>query len=97
MIRRIVRLEFQPEKVGEFVAFFTKNKHVISSYPGCLSLDLYKDASLQNVYYTFSTWESEDALNAYRDSTTFDVLWSYAKQRFAGKPLAYSLAEIEKL
>lgn len=91
MIRRIVRLEFHPEKVGEFVAFFTKNREVISSFPGCLSLDIYKDAALENVYYTFSIWESEAALEAYRDSDTFNLLWSYAKQRFSGKPLAYSL------
>lgn len=94
MIRRIVRLEFQPEKVTEFVTFFTENRTKIASFPGCLSLELFKDAGLEHVYYTFSLWESEEALNAYRDSETFHLLWGFAKQRFAGKPLAYSLAPL---
>lgn len=94
MIRRIVRLEFHPEKVGEFMEFFSKHRNTIASFPGIISLDIYKDASLDNVYYTFSIWESEAALEAYRESEIFNSLWSYAKQRFSGKPLAYSLADI---
>lgn len=95
MVRRIVRLEFDPERVTEFTEFFAKNRPTIASFPGCVSLDLFKDAALPNVYYTFSLWESEAALEAYRHSDTFRLLWSFAKARFAGKPLAYSLLEVE--
>lgn len=94
MIRRIVRLEFDPAGVAEFTAFFAEHRQTIASFPGCVSLDLFKDAGLDHVYYTFSLWESEAALEAYRGSDTFARLWAFAKQRFAGKPLAYSLAEI---
>lgn len=95
MIRRIVRLEFDPVRVAEFITFFKANRQTIASFPGCISLDIYKDAGLPNVYYTFSLWESEAALEAYRHSDTFNLLWSYAKERFSGKPVAYSLAEVE--
>jgi quinol monooxygenase YgiN len=94
MIRRIVRLEFHPEKIGEFMTFFNANRKTIAAFPGVISLDFYKDASLDNVYYTFSIWESEEALELYRDSEIFKSLWGFAKQRFSGKPLAYSLAEL---
>ena len=94
MIRRIVRLEFDPQRVAEFTAFFAQHRTTIATFPGCISLDIYKDAGLDHVYYTFSLWESEAALEAYRHSDTFNNLWSYAKQRFAGKPLAYSLVEL---
>lgn len=94
MIRRIVRLEFNPDKVNEFVEFFGKNTSAIASFPGCLSLEIFRDAALDNVYYTFSIWENGEALEAYRHSDTFRLLWSYAKERFSGKPQAYSLAEV---
>lgn len=95
MLRRIVRLEFDPERVAEFVDFFADNRTTIASFPGCVSLDLFKDASLDNVYYTFSLWDNEAALEAYRHSDTFRLLWSFAKERFSGKPQAFSLLETE--
>ena len=94
MLRRIVRLEFDPQRVSEFAQFFAENRTTIASFPGCLSLDLYRDATLENVYYTFSLWENEAALEAYRHSDTFRLLWSFAKERFAGKPQAFSLVDV---
>lgn len=90
-ITRIVRLDFNPEKVGEFADFFHKNKESIGAFPGCLSLHLHRDANIEHVFYTVSIWESEEALESYRKSDLFNRLWSFAKARFAGKPLAYSL------
>lgn len=94
MIRRIVRLEFDPDKVHEFVEFIGENKNKITSFPGCHSLEIFRDATLDNVYYTFSIWENGEALEVYRHSDTFRLLWSYAKERFSGKPQAYSLTKI---
>lgn len=94
IIRRIVRLEFDPERVAEFVHFFSENKAVIASFPGCLSLELFQDDTFEHVYYTFSTWENAEALESYRQSETYTKLWSFAKARFAGKPLAYSLKAV---
>lgn len=93
LLRRIVRLEFDPARVAEFTVFFTQNRETIASFPGCVSLDLFRDAEAENVYYTFSLWESEAALEAYRHSDTFRNLWAFAKARFSGKPQAYSLLE----
>ena len=84
-------MDFNPEKVEEFCDFFHENKERIVSFPGCLSLHLHRDAALEHVFYTLSVWESEEALEAYRNSDLFNGLWSFAKARFAGKPLAYSL------
>ncbi len=94
-ITRIVRLEFDPERVGEFTEFFRANKEVIGSFPGCISLNLHRDANIPHVFYTLSIWENEEALERYRESETFERLWSYAKARFAGKPQAFSLISAE--
>jgi quinol monooxygenase YgiN len=84
-------LDFDPQKVDEFASFFRENKASIGSFPGCISLHLHRDADLEHVFYTVSIWESEEALEAYRNSDLFTRLWSFAKARFAGKPLAFSL------
>jgi quinol monooxygenase YgiN len=91
MIRRIVRLEFDPDRVEEFKTFFAQNRHLISAFPGCISLDLFADADNGNVYYSFSIWENKEALEKYRDSETFKTLWTFAKARFSAKPQAFSL------
>ncbi|WP_420317910.1 putative quinol monooxygenase [Ekhidna sp.] len=91
MLIRIVRMDFEPEKVNDFLALFETVKENISTFPGCKHLELCKDANLDHVYYTFSKWESEGDLEKYRHSALFEDTWAKTKVLFGGKPLAYSL------
>jgi quinol monooxygenase YgiN len=94
MLIRIVRMEFEPSKVADFKELFEEVKGKIAAFPGCHHVELRVDATLSNVYYTFSKWENEDALEAYRISGLFTATWIRTKALFNGKPLAYSLAEV---
>ncbi|WP_089357306.1 putative quinol monooxygenase [Ekhidna lutea] len=91
MLIRIVRMDFDPQKVVEFLALFETVKEKIATFPGCNHLELCKDAKLDHVYYTFSKWESEDDLEKYRHSPLFEDTWAKTKVLFGGKPVAYSL------
>lgn len=91
---RIVRLELKPENCSEFEAFFEKIKDTIASMPGCNGVKLYKDADMNNVYYTHSDWDSVDALNAYRDSDFFKKTWAYTKTLFQNRASAFSLIDL---
>ena len=93
MITRIVRLEFQPEKVEDFLVLFNSSKQLIRHFPGVHHLELHRDAQLSNVFYTFSIWEGEDELEVYRQSELFQGVWAQTKVLFAAKPLAYSLVK----
>ncbi len=91
MITRIVRMEFDPHKVETFLAVFDQSKKLIRHFPGVLRLELHRDANLPNVFYTYSWWEGEEALEAYRTSALFADVWAKTKVLFAGKPMAFSL------
>ena len=91
MLIRIVRMEFQQDKVEDFLALFETVENKIATFPGCTHLQLCRDAKLTHVYYTFSRWESEERLDEYRNSPLFEGTWEKTKAMFAGKPLAYSL------
>ncbi len=91
MLIRIVRMEFEPSKVNDFLALFETVENKIASFPGCNRLQLCKDAKLDHVYYTFSKWDSESDLEKYRHSDLFEDTWDKTKKLFGGKPLAYSL------
>ena len=93
MIIRIVRMEFQPVHVDDFLAHFSTIKPLIRSFPGVQHVELHRDASQSNVFYTFSKWDGDDDLEAYRQSDLFKGAWSQAKKWFAGKPQAFSLLE----
>lgn len=99
MLVRIVRMTFYPEKVEAFLENFEANKDSIRNFPGCMHLELWQDHSSQNIFLTYSYWESEDALNQYRDSELFKSVWSFTKALFSEKPQAFSskkLQEVEK-
>ena len=91
MLIRIVRMTFDPSKVDQFKPLFEEVRPKIQNFPGCKHVELCADASDASVFYTFSKWDSEEALEAYRKSDFFDDTWARTKVLFAGKPEAYSL------
>lgn len=93
MIIRIVRLSFYPERVPDFLELFEKHKSDIAGAPGCLELRLLKDTSTEGVFVTYSLWESEDALDDYRTSNLFNLVWPKTKILFNAAPQAWTLED----
>jgi quinol monooxygenase YgiN len=91
MLLRIVRMEFNPDKLEDFKQLFSEVKSTIEKFPGCHQVELCTDPTQSNVFYTFSQWDSEVSLNAYRRSAFFDQTWQKTKALFNGKPQAFSL------
>lgn len=90
MLIRIVRMTFMPEHTEAFLKIFQATKDQIREMPGCQHLELWQDASAPNVYCTYSHWESEAALNAYRQSALFGEVWPATKALFAAPAQAFS-------
>ncbi len=88
MIRRLVKMTFQPDQVETFLEIFEESKHKIRSMPGCLHLELWRN---DNIFFTYSIWEDERALNHYRFSDVFKTVWAKTKMLFAEKAQAWSL------
>ena len=87
MITRIVQLPIDPKcKEGEaFIRLFDKYKAQIAGAEGCLGVKMLRS---DEHFFTYSRWESEAHLNAYRYSTVFEELWPQTKALFSGKPKA---------
>lgn len=89
MITRIVKLEVHADAADRFEALFEAVCQAIHACPGCRGLELLSDGS--GVFFTISKWDSEQALNAYRDSHLFKTTWASVKPLFISKPLAWTL------
>ena len=50
-----------------------------------------------NIFFTYSFWSSETALNEYRNSELFKAIWIKTKVLFSAKPEAWSLDKLESL
>jgi hypothetical protein len=96
MVTRIVKLTFKPENVSSFLQLFDTVKQHIASFPGCDGVKLYRDLHHDNVYFTYSHWDTDQSLQAYRQSALFDDTWTKTKALFGDKPQAWSLIEAEK-
>ena len=91
MIKRIVRMQFRKKKVPDFLELFRESCEAIRAFEGCMYLELLQDAKDPDVYVTLSIWESEEALNNYRNSDLFKETWSRTKKLFSKKPKAWSM------
>ena len=90
MLIRTVRMTFRPDRVPEFLALFEATAPRIRSVAGCQRLELWEDVRFPNILSTYSHWDDESALDAYRHSELFRSTWAQTKPLFAAPPVAHS-------
>ena len=95
MIRRIVKLPIAPgsENGAKFEALFQTYKKAIAAAEGCTEVQL---LASHDCFFTFSLWQSEQALNNYRHSEVFGEVWPQTKALFSGAPEAWTCQLIER-
>ncbi len=94
MLIRIVKMEFQQEKVNTFLELFNVTRDKIANFDGCLGVDLLQTADNENLFFTYSRWKSEQDLENYRSSDLFKDTWAKTKVMFSNKPEAWSLTQL---
>ena len=97
MLVRIVKLTFQEDKIADFLNNFNEIKHQIRRFEGNEFLELYQDKQDTRIFFTYSYWKDENALEKYRKSALFNEVWSYTKTLFADKPEAWSVDKLDTL
>lgn len=90
MIKRIVKLSFQPYHVDDFLDIFTYHKERLLAFPGCQHIELLRCKTPTHVFFTVSVWDSEEALENYRTSDLFEDTWGKTKPLFSDRPEAWT-------
>jgi len=88
-------MHFQPEMVESFLQLFNTHQNNIRNFDGCHHLELWSDKNDASIFFTFSHWDSEEALNNYRKSELFAGIWSATKVKFSAKPEAWSFDRVD--
>lgn len=91
MILRVVCMTFNAEHIETFIRYFEARKQLIRNFEGCLHLELWQQQNDDTVFFTYSTWINEEALENYRQSDFFKETWSETKKMFAQKPQAWTV------
>lgn len=90
MITRIVKLSFKNENLPIFKLIWAESKTKIADFDGCHFVEMLQSKNPQNICFTYSVWDNEDALNKYRHSELFKQTWAKTKILFNDKPEAWS-------
>lgn len=97
MFTRIVKMEFEQDRVSPFLANFEIVKEKIRCFPGCQFLELYEDKQDATIFFTYSRWASKSDLEAYRSSELFKEVWATTKPMFRSKAQAWSVNTLHTL
>jgi autoinducer 2-degrading protein len=97
MFIRIVKMNFKESNIALFLENFNQNKEKIRNFKGCSLLELYRYKNDSNTFFTYSYWESEADLEAYRNSELFKAVWGEAKALFNNKAEAWSVDRVQSL
>lgn len=97
MIVRIVKMQFQEDKITAFIENFEQVKHQIRGFEGNQFLELYQDKTDNRIFFTYSYWINEESLENYRKSEIFKEVWTYTKALFSDKPEAWSVEKVVSL
>lgn len=95
MITRIVKMTFQDEKCQDFENYFREIVDQIAGQPGCHHVKLLRETE-GNVFFTYSIWDDQLSLDAYRNTELFAQVWPKVKKWFADKPQAWSTTLIKE-
>ena len=90
-------MRFHAEKIADFLTNFESVKQNIRNFEGNQFLELYQDKNDPRIFFTYSYWENEAALEKYRNSILFNEVWSYTKTLFSDKPEAWSVDRLVTL
>ena len=93
MIVRIVTMYIQEIYLNDFKHIFCQIQPTIASFDGCRSLKLLQSIDNPTVLTTYSVWESEAHLDAYRHSDFFSQTWKTVKPLFYQKTQAQTYTE----
>ncbi len=91
MIVRIVKLQFDESTHEEAQSHLLSYVSTVRSWPGCSRLEVLFDAHRVGRVVTYSHWESESALNAYRISPVFREFWSLVKPHLSKPAEAWTM------
>ncbi len=94
MVKRIVKLTFHRDKIADFLEVFKSSHEKIAAFEGCSHLELLREEKDGNIFFTYSYWEGEAALNKYRKSELFKNTWAKTKILFIDKPEAWTVEEV---
>lgn len=94
MIIRIVTLQFDKKDVPQFIEIFKESQPKILAFDGCSHVELLQANDETPTLMTYSHWESEDHLNAYRKSEFFGSVWPKTKSLLVAKPHAISVKKL---
>jgi heme-degrading monooxygenase HmoA len=83
-------MHFRLNEVEQFKTVFEANKEAIRKFPGNNHLQLLQDEKEAAIFFTYSIWDNEAALNAYRDSALFKQTWAKTKPLFEKPAEAWS-------
>jgi heme-degrading monooxygenase HmoA len=86
-------MEFAAERVPDFLNIFAASRDKIRSFSGCAHLQLLQDEADSCIFFTYSHWDGEAELNAYRNSSLFKAVWIDTKKLFRAAPRAWSLTD----
>jgi len=96
MIKRIVRLTMKDAAAKvSFQEIYRSRNPLKNGVKGCREVKVMKDVNDDNVYYTVSTWEHNDDLEAYRASEYFAETWPMVKAQLSKRAEAFSMTETE--
>jgi heme-degrading monooxygenase HmoA len=84
-------MTLKEENIETFRHLFEEKKERIASFPGCSKLELLQD---KNIFFTYSIWDDEVALENYRASGLFQSTWSLVKPLFAARTEAWSVKKV---
>ncbi len=90
-------MSIDKDKIEEFLSNFHQNKEKIRNFQGCQFLELYQDKNDDNIFFTYSYWNTEEDLENYRKSDFFQNVWSKTKILFNENPQAWSVNKIVSL
>lgn len=90
-------MHIKTKDIVKFRDTFTNYQSQIKDFKGCMQHDIFCDKEKEEIYYSYTIWDSEKNLNKYRKSTLLKEINTNIIQYCSKDPQAWTIdKEIEQ-
>lgn len=93
MITRIVKMNVNELDIEKFKLLVQPYQSKILAFKGCVQVDIMRDKKNRTQFFSYSIWESEEALENYRNSKMFREIWAEIKKLLSSPTIAWTVED----
>ena len=94
MIIRVVKIPIKDASINSFIKRIPIISNEVRRVSGCIHNDIFRDKMKENIFYSYTIWNSDEDIEKYLGSQYYKDIWGDLWDYFEGTPKSWKIDNI---